>query len=78
MKYPNLEAEMKRSGITGSAIAERIGVGRNTLSGWMNGADAAFPIIKAKQVRDEFFVGQSLDYLFSETPDTPTDKRELV
>lgn len=73
MKYPNLEAEMKRSGVTGSAIAERIGVGRNTLSYWMNGADSAFPIMKAKQVRDEFFVGQSLDYLFSEEPNLPTN-----
>lgn len=68
MKYPNLEAEMKRSGITGKEISKRIGIGENTLSIWMNGADSAFPIIKAKQVRDEFFAGQSLDYLFSEEP----------
>ena len=68
MTYPNLEAEMKRAGITGAIVAKRLGVGRNTLSCWMNGADAAFPIIKAKQVRDELFPGQSLDYLFSETP----------
>ena len=71
MKYPNLEAEMKRSGVTGTMVAERIGVGRGTLSNWMNGADAAFPIIKAKQVRDEFFAGQSLDYLFDEKPLAP-------
>jgi len=32
----------------------------------MNGANAAFPIIKAKEVRDKFFSGQSLDYLFDE------------
>jgi transcriptional regulator with XRE-family HTH domain len=70
--YPNLEAEMKRSGITGAEIAQCIGVGRGTFSSWMRGADAAFPIIKAKRVRDEFFVGQSLDYLFSETPTMPT------
>ena len=68
MRYPNLEAEMTRAHVTGAAIAERIGVGRNTLSAWMNGADAGFPIIKAKQVRDEFFRGQSLDYLFDENP----------
>ena len=68
MSYPNLEAEMKRSGVTGSMIAQSLGVGRSTLSGWMNGAKAAFPIMKAKQVRDEFFAGQSLDYLFDEQP----------
>ena len=61
---------MNRFGITGIEMAKRIGVGRSTLSGWMNGADAAFPIIKAKQVRDELFPGQSLDYLFDESPIT--------
>lgn len=70
MIYPNLEAEMKRSGITGDEIAQKIGISRGTLSVWMNGANAAFPIIKAKQVRDAFFEGQSLDYLFSEAPIT--------
>ena len=70
MNYPNLEAEMKRSGITGETIAKGLGIGRNTLSSWMNGADAAFPIIKAKQTRDMFFSGQSLDYLFAENPIT--------
>ena len=68
MNYPNLEAEMKRYGVTGTEIANRIGVGRGTLSMWMNGSDSAFPIIKAKEVRDKFFEGQSLDYLFAEEP----------
>ena len=72
MTYPNLEAEMKRSGLTGEAVAKGIGIGRNTLSTWMNGANAAFPIVKAKQVRDKYFKGKSLDYLFYEIPPEPS------
>ena len=66
VSYPNLEAEMARKGITCMQIAEEIGIGRSTLSLWMNGAGAAFPIKKAMEVRDKFFEGQSIDYLFSE------------
>lgn len=76
MSYPNLEAEMARAGVTGKAMAEFLGVGRNTLSAWMNGADAAFPIIKAKQVRDGLFPGMSLDYLFDETS-FKADQKEM-
>ena len=68
MKYPNLEAEMKRVGVTGIMIAEYLHVGRNTISHWMNGTKSAFPIATAKKIRDEFFKGQSLDYLFDESP----------
>lgn len=68
MRYPNLEAEMKRAGITGNTVAEHLNIGRSTFSGWMNGAKSAFPIAKAKEIRDEFFKGQSLDYLFDESP----------
>ena len=71
VKYPNLEAEMARSGITGAMISNNLGISRGTLSTWMNGADAAFPIMKAKRVRDEFFEGMSLDYLFDEEPSSP-------
>ena len=68
MNYPNLEAEMARSGVTGKMIAELLGVRPSTISEWMNGSTAAFPIIKAKRVRDQLFAGQSLDYLFAENP----------
>ena len=72
MGYPNLEAEMARNGITGKEMASYLEVGGNTISSWMNGADAAFPIVKAKRVRDHFFPKQSLDYLFAEDP-IPTE-----
>ena len=68
MGYPNLEAEMSRQRITGKDMASYLGVGNNTMSSWMNGANAAFPIMQAKKVRDHFFPKQSLDYLFAEDP----------
>ena len=73
MKYPNLKAEMVRTGTTGKMIAGYLGIRETTLSTWINGTtDAGFPISKAAMVRDEFFEGMSLDYLFSETPSVPT------
>ncbi|MBQ9000448.1 MAG: hypothetical protein IJ087_01165 [Eggerthellaceae bacterium] len=71
MSYPNLEAEMNRYGITAKQIANYLGRGGNTVSAWMNGAEAAFPIMKAKMVRDHFFPNNTLDYLFSEVPLPP-------
>ena len=72
MGYPNLEAEMKRQGITGKELASFLNIGTNTLSSWFNGANASFPISKARDVRDHFFPKQSLDYLFADDP-IPTD-----
>lgn len=68
MGYPNLEAEMSRQGITGKEMASYLEIGSNTISSWLNGANAAFPITRAKQVRDHFFPKLSLDYLFAEEP----------
>ena len=70
MGYPNLEAEMKRQGITGKEIASYLNIGNNTVYSWLNGANASFPIAKARDVRDHFFPRQSLDDLFSEDPIT--------
>jgi len=68
MGYPNLEAEMARQGITGKELASYLNIGTNTISSWLNGANASFPILKARDVRDHFFPNQSLDYLFAEDP----------
>ena len=78
LKYPNLEAEMKRSGVTCSEMAKQIQVSRGTLSAWMNGTNSAFPIIKAKQVRDQFFEGMSLDYLFDSAPIVTDERRSAA
>lgn len=73
MSYPNLEAEMSRHGVTARQIATFLHRGENTISSWMNGADAAFPIMKAKMARDHFFPNNTLDYLFSEIPLPPEE-----
>ena len=72
MSYPNLEAEMKRLDVSGVEIANEIGVSKSTFYSWLNGTGSAFPISKALAVRDTFFKGQSIDYLFSEEPMVPT------
>ena len=35
MKYPNIDAERARMGITRSELASRVGVGRRTLYNWI-------------------------------------------
>ena len=68
MGYPNLKAEMRRHGIGNKDIADNLHIAVSTVSVWLNGADSAFPILKAKEVRNRFFPNLSLDYLFSESP----------
>ena len=70
MAYQNLKAEIARSNLSLLSIANGIGVSYSTFWSWAN-AKTPFPITKAKEVRDKFFEGQSLDYLFEETPDEP-------
>ena len=36
MKYPNIEAERARRGISNDALAEQLGVTRKTLFNWMD------------------------------------------
>lgn len=71
-RYPNLNAEMRRYGITQAMIAERIGKAEVTVHNWLSGK-SSIPIASCFAIRDGFFDGLSLDYLFS---DTPTNVRQ--
>lgn len=62
MKYANLIGEMAKSGISNDAIAECINVHRNTASNKLNGG--TFSVEEAEAVRDKFFPGMTLEYLF--------------
>ena len=68
MAYPNLEAEMKRSGVSREDIAEALELHVSgvylMLSGKRN-----LPIYRAKIIRDKFFPQMKLDYLFDQSPD---------
>ncbi len=39
LKYPNIDAERARMGITRTELASRLGVGRRTLYNWMEKGD---------------------------------------
>ncbi len=61
--YPNLKAEMARCGLTGGAAAKALGKNPGTFSAKLN-EPSRFRLDEAIRLRDRFFPGMSLDYLF--------------
>lgn len=61
--YPNLEAEMKRNGITGEKMAKQLGISRSSLSAKMNNRDR-MKLSECASIIDLFFDGMKIDYLF--------------
>ena len=59
MKYPNIEAERARRGISNDALAEDLGVARKTLFNWMEKGN--IPTSALIHMADMF--GCSIDYL---------------
>mgnify|MGYP001079287775 CR=1 FL=1 len=68
--YPNLAAEMTRANITPKDFADPLGVHITGVYAMLRG-DRTFPICKATIVRDKFFPGMTLDYLFDPKPVQP-------
>lgn len=66
-QYPNLYAEMRRYGITQAMIAEHVGKAEVTVHNWLTGRTSV-PISFCFEIRDHFFDGMTVDYLFSTTP----------
>lgn len=64
-KYPNLEAERARRGLTKSELAEEIGINRKTYCAWITTGN--IPQSKINLLCDYF--GLSADYLLG--PATP-------
>lgn len=65
--YPNLKAEMARHSVTAEDIAKATGRSVVWVRDRLQGS-AALPIEVAKEIRDNFFMNLSLDYLFSTSP----------
>lgn len=63
----NLEAEMKRSGVSRSNIADLLGVSYRTIHSRFNG-ESEWGYAECIKIRDAYFPDKSLDYLF-ETED---------
>lgn len=59
MKYPNIDAERARNGISNDNLAEKLGVSRKTLYNWMDKGN--IPTSALIQMADTF--GCSIDYL---------------
>lgn len=65
--YPNLAAEMSRTGITAEKMAGKIGINVATMSAKINKA-GRMKLYEAAKIRDNFFPGMAIDYLFSTEP----------
>lgn len=63
MVFPNLEAEMKRSGYTRADIAKVLGIRASSAYGLLSG-ERTLSIYRAMRIRDSLFPGQAIDYLF--------------
>lgn len=67
MNYPNLSAEMSRSGYAVSDLAAAWGTTDRTARNRINGiTDITFA--QCKELRDTLFPDMSLDYLFDTEP----------
>jgi len=63
MRYPNLKREMERYGVSRSDIATGLRVRPNTVTDWLSGKHG-MPANAAFEIRDTFFPGKTVDYLF--------------
>lgn len=63
MRYQNLEDEMRARGVNRNDIATELGVRPNTVTDWLSGKHS-MSVPTAFAIRDAFFDGVSIDYLF--------------
>lgn len=73
----NLEAEMKRKGISRSDIADTINVSYRTIHAKFNG-ESEWSYADCVKVRNKYFPDMSLEYLFQIDNADRTDKEEKV
>lgn len=64
MKYPNIEAERARMGLSAEQLAQALGVTRKTLYNWTEKGN--IPQLKLEEMSALFSV--SCDYLLGRTP----------
>ena len=72
--FPNLEAEMARSKITQTTLADMLGITPTTLSFKLNGK-STLSLKECVEIKKKAFPDKTLDYLFQ--TDDP-DKKEVV
>ena len=64
MIYPNLEAEMKRYAVRRTDIARALGTSNAVVTNRLNGVQGEMSISDALTIRDLFFPGMDMAYLF--------------
>lgn len=67
----NLKAEMSRYGISTADIAAAIGKSERSVRDKISGKHQ-FSVPEAREIKQKFFIGMSLEYLFCQTKDDPT------
>lgn len=66
--FANLKAEMARKSITLVQIAEKLGLNTATVSAKLNNYNR-LKYCECVAIRDDFFPGMTIDYLFSTNDD---------
>lgn len=77
IRLNNLEAEMKRKGITRKDIAELIGISYRTIHSKFNG-ESQWQYAECVLIRDTYFPDMDLSYLFPYTQQMETLAKEVV
>lgn len=63
MTYPNLEAELARSGLTRDDVATALGLHPSGVYLMLSGK-RKISVTRATEIRDKLFPGMAIDYLF--------------
>ncbi len=71
-KMKNLSAEMSRHGVKNTDIKNLLNCSERTVTNKLTGS-SEFSVSEAMQIRDAFFPGMRIEYLFA--PQPGTDKR---
>jgi len=73
LKYPNIEAERARRGISKAKLAKLLGVCEKTLYNWIN--SGVWPSTALQKMAEMFDC--SIDYLLDQTGKRTNDQRSL-
>ncbi len=66
MKYPNIEAERARIGMSKDNFAKKLGVATKTYYNWLNGVN---PIPSDRLIEISYLCNSKIDYLLGLTDD---------
>lgn len=72
--YRNLKAEMIRHGVDEADIAKGLGISDRTFRNKISGR-TEFGVKQAIQIRDSFFPGMDVEYLFRDDPSEKSPDR---